>query len=76
MAFLITILIRFLVFVFFEVSLLAVVQIMRMVTLAVADALLVSFVLRVVLIVVLVLEEWSRHGLDRASTNSHTHRYR
>jgi len=56
------------------------VKIMRMVTLAFAHALLVSFVFRVVLFVVLVvvLEEWSSHGLGRTSTDSHSHtcRYR
>jgi hypothetical protein len=58
-------LIRFLVLVFFEVSLLAVVTVMRVVILAFAHPLLVSFVFRIVLVVILimVLQNWSRHGL-------------
>ena len=69
-------LIRFLVLVFFEVSLLAVVPVMRVVILAFADPLLVSFVFRIVLVVILVmvLQNWSRDGLCRASTNTQTHR--
>src|SRR5580698_2620212 len=75
-ALLVTGLVGFLVFIFLEVSFLAVIQIVRMVTLAFVHALLVSFVFRVVRFVVLVLEEWSCHGLDRASTDSHPRRYR
>jgi hypothetical protein len=69
-------LIRFLVLVFFEVSLLAVIPVTRVVILAFAHPLLVSFVFRIVLVVILVmvLQNWSRHGLCRASADTHTHR--
>ena len=73
MAFLVARLVCFLVFVLFEVSFLAMVQLMRMVTLAFAHALLVSLVFRVILVVIL---EWSCHGLRRASTDNHARRNR
>lgn len=78
MALLVASLVRFLVYVLFEVPLLAVIQIVRAVALAFAYALLVLFVFRVVLFLVLVvvLEEWSCHGLDRACTENHPRRYR
>jgi hypothetical protein len=66
-------LVRFLVLGFFEVPLLAVVQLTRMVGLAFAHTLLVCFVFRVILFV--VLEKWSSHSLYRAATDTNTHRY-
>jgi hypothetical protein len=53
--FLVARLIRFLVLVFFEVSLLAVVPVLRVIILAFAHPLLVSFVFRVLLLVTLVM---------------------
>src|ERR1039458_4390147 len=66
-ALLVASLVRFIVFVLFEVPLLAVVQAARMVTAAFAHTLLVRFVLRVILFVLLlllfaILGKWSRHG--------------
>jgi len=60
-AFLVASLVSFLVFVFFEASLLGVVPVMRMVILAFAHTLLVFFVFRIVLFV--VLKKWSCHSL-------------
>ena len=82
MALLVARLIRFLVFVFFEVPLLAVIPVMRMVVLAFAHTLLVCFVFRIILVLVLgvvlvvLLEKWSPHSLYRASTDTNTDRYR
>src|SRR5580700_2079095 len=64
-------LIGFLVFVLFEVSLLAVVKLTRLVILAFAHTLLVCFVFRIILVL-----KWSRHGLNRGSADTNTHRYR
>src|SRR5271154_7156630 len=57
-ALLVTSLVRFLVFVFLEVPLLGVVQVVRLVILAFAHALLVPRVLRIIRLL-LVLEKWS-----------------
>jgi hypothetical protein len=69
-------LVRFLVVIFLEMPFLAVVQVMRMVTLSFAHTLLVSFVLRVIGALALVLKKWGGHGLDRASRETDTRRYR
>lgn len=66
--------VRSLIFVFLEMSFLAVVQLMRMVTLAFAHTLLVSFVLRIIL--AMVLEKWGRYGLYRASRETDARRNR
>jgi hypothetical protein len=69
-------LVRFLVFVSLEVPLLGVIQVMRLVILAFAHALLVPFVLRVIRLLRLVLGKWSSYSLKRASTDTNTQRYR
>jgi ABC-type siderophore export system fused ATPase/permease subunit len=61
-------LVGLLVFVFLEMAFLAVVQLMRLVTLAFAHTLLVSFVLRIIR--ALILEKWGRHGLYRAGSET------
>ena len=73
-ALLVASLVRFLVYVFLEVPILAVVPVMRTVILAFAHTLLVCFVFRIILFV--VLEKWSRDSLYHASGDTHTHRYR
>jgi hypothetical protein len=73
-ALLVASLVRFLVYVLFEVPILAVVPVMRTVILAFAHTLLVCFVFRIILFV--VLEKWSRHGLHHASGDTQTHHYR
>jgi hypothetical protein len=73
-ALLVASLVRFLVYVLFEVPILAVVPVMRTVILAFAHTLLVCFVFRIILFV--VLEKWSRHSLYHASGDTQTHRYR
>src|ERR1017187_8275263 len=81
-ALLVASLVRFIVFVLFEVPLLAVVEAARMVTAAFAHTLLVCFVLRVILFVLLllllfaVLRKWSRHGRCSPYPDTDTHRYR
>src|ERR1039457_2947962 len=82
-ALLVASLVRFIVFVLFEVPLLAVVEAARMVTAAFAHTLLVCFVLRVILFVLLlllllfaVLGKWSRHGRCSPNADTHTHHYR
>jgi hypothetical protein len=60
--------VRSLVFVFLEMSFLAMVQLMRMVTLAFTLTLLVSFVLRI--IGALLLEIWGRYGLNGAGSET------
>jgi Mg/Co/Ni transporter MgtE len=59
-----------LVFVFLEVSFLAMVQLMCSVTLAFTLTLLVSFVLRI--IGPLLLEKWGRYGLNGAGSETDT----
>jgi hypothetical protein len=66
--------VRSVVFVFLEVSFLAMVQLVRMVTLAFTLTLLVSFVLRIIR--ALFLEKWGRYGLYCASSETDTGRYR
>jgi hypothetical protein len=73
-ALLVASLVRFLVYVLFEAPILAVVPVMRTVILAFAHTLLVCLVFRIILFV--VLEEWSRHGLHHASSDTQTHHYR
>jgi len=70
-ALLVTSLVRFLVFVFLEVPLLGVVPVMRLIVVALAHALLVCFVFRIILVV--VLEKWSCHSLHCASTDTDAH---
>ncbi len=67
-------LIRSLVLVFFEVFFLAVVALMRTVTLAVVHTLLVSFVLRIVL--ALVLEKRGGHRFNHSPGETDPSRYR
>jgi hypothetical protein len=67
-ALLVASLVRLLVVVFLEVPFLAVVPVMRMVRLTFVHALLVSFVFRIIL--VMVLEKWSPSGLCRAPRNT------
>jgi hypothetical protein len=73
-ALLVASLVGFLVYVLFEVPILAVVPVMRTVILAFAHPLLVCLVFRIILFV--VLEEWSRHSLYHASGDTQTHHYR
>src|ERR1039457_2950301 len=79
-ALLVASLVGFVVFVLFEVPLLAVVQVARMVIAAFAHTLLVCFVLRVILFVLLllfvVLGKWSRHGRCGPYPDTHTYHYR
>ena len=75
-ALLVASLIRFLIFVFFEVPLLAVVPVMHLVVLAFTHTLLVGFVFRIIRgVVPLVLEKWSRYSLYRGSGDTNTHRH-
>jgi hypothetical protein len=67
-------LVRSLVLVFFEVPFLAVVPLMRAVTLAFTDTLLVSFVLRIIR--ALILEKRGGHGLYRSPGETDGSRYR
>src|ERR1017187_4434512 len=73
-ALLVASLIVLLVYVLFEVPILAVILVMRAVILAFAHPLLVCFVFRIILFV--VLKKWSPHGLYHASGDTKTHRYR
>jgi hypothetical protein len=70
-ALLVASLVGFLIFVLFEVVLLAVVFAIRLVNLAFAYALLVGFVFRIILIL-----ERSRDRLHHASTDTKPHDYR
>ena len=72
-ALLVASLIRFLVFVFFEVPLFAVIPVMRLVILAFAHTLLVCFVFRIIWGV--VLEERSRHSLYGGTGETDSYRY-
>ena len=77
MALLVASLIRFLVLVFFEVPLLAVIPVMHLVILAFAHTLLVGFVFRIILgvVLVVVLEQRSRYSLYRGSGETDSYRY-
>jgi hypothetical protein len=76
-ALLVASLVRPLVFVFFEVPLLAVVQVMRMVRLTFTHTLLVLFVFRIIRARALVpLEKWSSSRLCRAPDDNDTRCYR
>jgi hypothetical protein len=70
-AFLIPSFVRFLVFVFLEAPLLAVVQFLDLVTVTIAHALLVGLVFRVILVL-----KWSCHRLYRESADTNDRRYR
>jgi hypothetical protein len=72
-AFLVAGLVGFLIVVFLEVPLLAVVQVFRAIVLAFAHTLLVCLVFRVIR--VLVLEKWSSHSLYCASTDTQHQRH-
>ena len=76
-ALLVTSLVRLLVFVFLVVPLLAVVQVMRMVSVTFAHTLLVLFVSRIIRAGALVpLEKWSSSSLCRAPKNNNACSYR
>jgi len=72
---LVTSLVRFLVFVFFEVPLLGVILVMLLVILAFTQALLVRLVFRIILIVSLLLWQRRCHGQDRAARDTGTQRH-
>ena len=73
MSLLIAGLVRLLIFVFFEMPLFAVVEVMRLVGLAFVEALLIFFVLRIILCV--ILEKWSASSLCHHPSNTHACRY-
>ena len=74
-AFLVAGLVRFLIVILLEVPLLAVVQTTCTIALALAHALLICFVFRIVGTLVVILKQRSRHG-RRPSTDSNAHHNR